>query len=164
MPPVTSPTRTTVARTVIAASTSLASAVPPAFSERGHRGSDRGGDDGNHPGGTDDEADPQASPAPRSVTESAEKAAETNHHPQRHREEQGRENTTEDRPPDWIAMHATARRATFQAAAPPAFLDCPQGRRVESRNRPQRFRPAAVVALNRRLIQRGDSSISRDRR
>jgi hypothetical protein len=153
-----------MARTVIAASASLASAVAAAIGQRGHRGSDRGGDDGDHPDGTDDEADPQACPAPRSVTESAEEGAETNHHPQRHREEQGRENTTEDRPPDWIAMHATARRATFQAAAPPMLLDCPQGRRVESRNRPQRFRPATVVALNRRLIQRGDSSISRDRR
>jgi hypothetical protein len=44
------------------------------------------------------------------------------------------------------------------------FPDCPQGRRVESRKRLQRFQPPAVVALNRRLIQRGDSGISRDRR
>jgi len=143
---------------------SLASAVVAAFSERRHRGSDRGGDDGDHPHGTDDKADPQAGPTPRSVTESAEEGAKTDHHPQCHRQEQGRTNAPQNRPPDWIAMHAAALRATFMAATPPIPTDCPQGRRVESRNRPQRFGAAAVVALNRRLIQRGDSSISRDRR
>jgi hypothetical protein len=138
--------------------------VAAACSERGHRGSDRSGDDGDHPHGTDDKTDPQAGPAPCSVTESAEEGAETDHHPQHHRQEQGRENTTEDRPPNWIAMHAAALRATFRAATPPISHDCPQGRRVESRKRLQRFRPPAVFTLNQRLIQRGDSCISRDRR
>ena len=104
---------------------------------------DGGGDNGDHPHRTDDKADPQAGPTPRSVTESAEEGTKTDHHPQRHRQEQGRTNAPQDRPPDWIAMHAAALRATVRAATPPISPDCPQGRRVESRKRLQRFQPPA---------------------
>jgi hypothetical protein len=69
------------------------------------------------------------------------------------------------RPPAGLDRDACCRSSCHvQGGHAAESFDCPQERRAESRKRLQRFQPPAGFTLNRRLIQRGDCRISRDRR